>query len=68
VARQKKKKGQEMRDYWYFSRDHAWFVAFAPADNPELVAVVLVEHGGTGGKTAAPIATSILGDYLKEMY
>jgi penicillin-binding protein 2 len=57
-----------MRDFWYFSRDHAWFIAFAPADNPELVAVVLVEHGGTGGKTAAPIATSILGDYLKEMY
>jgi penicillin-binding protein 2 len=68
VARQKRKKGQDMRDFWYFSRDHAWFIAFAPADNPELVAVVLVEHGGTGGKTAAPIATSILGDYLKEMY
>jgi len=68
VARQKQKKGQEMRDFWYFSRDHAWFVAFAPVENPEIVVAVLVEHGGAGGKTAAPLATDIIGQYLKEMY
>jgi penicillin-binding protein 2 len=68
VAHQKRRKGQDMRDFWYFSRDHAWFVGFAPAENPEILAVILVEHGGTGGKTAAPLGTSIVGDYLKEMY
>lgn len=38
-------------------RDHAWFVAFAPVENPEIVIAVLVEHAGGGGGThAAPIA------------
>lgn len=37
-------------------RDHAWFASFAPADNPQMVAVVFVEHGGAGGADAAPLA------------
>ena len=37
-------------------RDHAWFVAFAPADDPRYAMSVLVEHGGFGGDAAAPIA------------
>lgn len=37
-------------------RDHAWFAAFAPRDNPQMVAVVFVEHGGHGGSDAAPLA------------
>lgn len=37
-------------------RDHAWFAAFAPRDNPQLVVVVFVEHGGHGGSDAAPLA------------
>ncbi len=37
-------------------RDHAWFVAFAPYENPEIALAVLVEHGGHGGAAAAPIA------------
>ncbi|MDD5223391.1 MAG: penicillin-binding protein 2, partial [bacterium] len=37
-------------------RDHAWFVAYAPAENPEIAVVVLVEHGGHGASVAAPIA------------
>lgn len=37
-------------------RDHAWFVSFAPVDNPQMVAVVFVEHGGAGGADAAPLA------------
>ncbi len=41
-------------------RDHAWFTAFAPARDPEIVVVVLVEHGGSGGTAAAPIAGRIL--------
>jgi penicillin-binding protein 2 len=41
---------------------HAWFVAFAPADNPEIVATVLVEKGGEGSREAGPIAREIF-DY-----
>jgi penicillin-binding protein 2 len=40
--------------------DHAWFAAFAPAKEPEVVVVVLVERGGKGGQVAAPIAKKIL--------
>lgn len=41
-------------------QDHAWFAAFAPARNPEVVVVVLVERGGRGSQVAAPIARKIL--------
>ncbi|HEV7239000.1 MAG TPA: penicillin-binding protein 2 [Thermoanaerobaculia bacterium] len=37
-------------------RDHAWFASFAPATDPQIVAVVFVEHGGAGGADAAPLA------------
>lgn len=39
---------------------HAWYIAFAPADNPEIAVAVLVEHGGTGGGAAAPIAKAVI--------
>jgi penicillin-binding protein 2 len=42
--------------------DHALFVAFAPAKNPELVVAIVVENGGSGSKTAAPIARTLI-DY-----
>jgi len=41
-------------------RDHAWFVAYAPADAPQIVVAVLNEHGGHGGSAAAPIAQRVL--------
>jgi penicillin-binding protein 2 len=40
----------------YRYRDHAWFASFAPRENPELVVVVFVEHGGHGSSAAAPLA------------
>lgn len=46
------------------NRDHALFVAFAPADNPRLAIAVLVENGGHGGSTAAPIARQVFDYYL----
>jgi penicillin-binding protein 2 len=46
-------------------RDHAWFVAFAPIENPEIALSVFVEHGGHGGATAAPIAKKAIEGYLK---
>jgi len=45
-------------------RDHAWFVAFAPVDKPEVAMSVLVEHGGHGGSTAAPIAKKAIEAYM----
>jgi penicillin-binding protein 2 len=52
----------------YFTRHHAWFAGFAPADNPEIAVVVLNEHGGSGGSDAAPTGMAILQKYfdLKE--
>jgi len=41
-------------------RDHAFFVAYAPADKPKYALVVAVEHGGGGGTSAAPIAAQIM--------
>ena len=38
---------------------HAWFASFAPYDNPEIVLVILVEHGGEGSQTAAPVAREV---------
>src|SRR5205823_1232405 len=49
----------------YFSRDHAWFVAFAPADDPEIAVVVLNEHGGWGAEAAAPAAAKVVSAYFK---
>ncbi|MEN8213484.1 MAG: penicillin-binding protein 2 [Pseudomonadota bacterium] len=46
--------------------DHALFVAFAPTDNPRIAVSVIVEHGGHGGSTAAPIARRIMDAYLLE--
>ena len=45
-------------------RDHAWFIAFAPAEQPRIALVVLAENGGHGGSTAAPIARKVLDYYL----
>tara|TARA_B100000287_G_scaffold198603_1_gene187710 strand:- start:851 stop:2818 length:1968 start_codon:yes stop_codon:yes gene_type:complete len=43
----------------YKERDHAWFVAFGPYKEPRYALSVLVEHGGSGSKAAAPIAKKL---------
>lgn len=45
-------------------RDHALFVAFAPVGDPRIALAVVVEHGGSGGEVAAPIARRLLDHYL----
>jgi penicillin-binding protein 2 len=45
-------------------RDHAVFIAFAPADHPRIAVAVLVEHGGGGGAVAAPVARQVMDAYL----
>lgn len=46
-------------------QDHAWFMAFAPVNDPQIAVAVLVEHGGHGGQTAAPPAKRVIEEYLK---
>jgi penicillin-binding protein 2 len=47
-----------------YHRDHALFIAYAPAEKPTIALSVLVENGGPGGATAAPIARKVLDYYL----
>lgn len=49
-------------------RDHAWFVSFAPVDNPKIAIAVLVENGGHGGIVSAPIVRRIFDAYLLGKY
>jgi penicillin-binding protein 2 len=44
--------------------DHAWFVGYAPAENPEIAIAVLVENAGHGGSIAAPVARKVLEKYF----
>jgi len=44
--------------------DHALFIAFAPADKPEIVIAIVVENGGSGSRMAAPIAREIIDQYF----
>ena len=53
-------------DLPFEKRDHAWFAAFAPVDDPELVVAVFVEHGGGGSRAAAPIAKVIYEEFLEK--
>lgn len=46
--------------------DHAWYVAFAPAESPKIAISVIVENGGSGSRVAAPIAKKILDAWLKD--
>ncbi|HET7062029.1 MAG TPA: penicillin-binding protein 2 [Nitrosospira sp.] len=45
-------------------RDHALFIAYAPAENPKIAVSVLVENGGHGGSSAAPIARLVMDYFL----
>jgi penicillin-binding protein 2 len=46
-------------------RHHAWFVGWAPLEEPELVVAVIVEHGGDGGSVAAPVAARVVEAHLE---
>jgi penicillin-binding protein 2 len=48
------------------NRDHAWFIAYAPAEDPKVAISVLVENGGFGATAAAPIARKVLDAFLLE--
>lgn len=46
-------------------RDHAWFVAFAPVENPRVALIVLIEHSGHGGSVAAPLAKTFIETFMQ---
>lgn len=46
---------------------HAWFTGFAPYDNPEICVTVLVEEGGSGSRSAVPIAKKIFDVYFETL-
>ena len=46
-------------------RNHAWFIAYAPAEQPRIAIAVIAEHGGGGGRVAAPVARKVITSYLE---
>ncbi|HET6344739.1 MAG TPA: penicillin-binding protein 2, partial [Myxococcota bacterium] len=60
--------GRERLKEWqidYFERDHAWFVGYAPAEDPEIVVAVINEHAGHGGSASEPIAVQVIDAYFE---
>jgi penicillin-binding protein 2 len=57
----RKKDGEEVEHHF---KDHAWFVAYAPSEDPEIAVAVIVEHGEHGSTAAAPIAKAVIQFYL----
>lgn len=62
----RKGRSEQSSSAWYLDRSHGWFAGFAPADDPRVAFAVLVEHGGSGGASAAPIATSVMQQYFSD--
>jgi penicillin-binding protein 2 len=60
TAREREQGVKKNEDLPWKKRDHALFVGYAPLENPRLVISVVIEHGGSGGHTAAPIARDIM--------
>jgi penicillin-binding protein 2 len=48
-------------------RTSAWFAGFAPAEDPQIVVAVFLEHGGSGGRNAAPVGLEIIDRYFREV-
>jgi penicillin-binding protein 2 len=67
LTRKRKKADERDIEGYQPTRSHAWFAGWAPAEDPELVIVVLVEHGGSGGRVAWPVAKQILEGYYTKL-
>lgn len=60
-------KGKDEEDIAEEHKDHAWFVAYAPAEAPQIAVAVIVEHGEHGSTAAAPVAKEIIKAYLDKV-
>jgi len=58
------KKASEEVKTW-LKQDHAWFIGYAPSSDPQIVVVSFIEHGGSGGKIAAPVAQFVIDQYFR---
>lgn len=67
VSRDEDRHEQQEKEVPYAERDHALFIAYAPADDPQIALAVVVEHGVHGGSAAGPIAKRILRAYFDLM-
>ena len=56
----------EEGDKVHHYKDHAWFIAYAPSENPRVAIAVIVEHGEHGSSAAAPVARELIKTYLEE--
>jgi penicillin-binding protein 2 len=59
--------GLDKTNIEFFDRDHAWFASYAPYESPKIVVIVFLEHGGSGGKDAAPIAGKVIDAYHQQI-
>lgn len=57
---------EKLGDHIKLTKTHSWFTGFAPRDYPRVVVTVLVEFGGMGGATAAPLAGQVFQLYKKK--
>jgi penicillin-binding protein 2 len=64
VGRKKNENLNESQTVRHFM-DHAWFVAYAPSENPKIAIAIIVEHGEHGSSAAAPIAKKLIEIYLE---
>ena len=55
------------RNLPYDFRDHAWFVGWAPVDDPKIVVAVVNEHGGHGSSGASPLVMEMITFYLEQL-
>ena len=64
VSQAKRTSPDDLESIPWERRDHALFAAFAPADDPRIAVAVVVEHGGSGSRAAAPIARAVIDHHL----
>jgi penicillin-binding protein 2 len=60
MAQDDDKKGKSKIPELDKHKDHAWFMGYAPYENPKIAFAILVEHGGHGGSAAGPVAAAIV--------
>jgi penicillin-binding protein 2 len=60
MAQDEADRGRQKRTQIKRHKDHAWFVGYAPYEHPEIAIAVFVEHGGSGGHSAAPVAAAVI--------
>ena len=65
INSEEREKEVKQNELDYKDRDHALFVAFAPVKDPRYAISVLVEHGGSGSSSAAPIAKKVIKKVLE---